>query len=261
MFNRKMNRREFLKVVVASAAAVGLSHFRFLNFGGVGTVLADNIGCDIGIPDFCNPPQDADLCSPTSSSDVCVPEQGESDECIPMSEADICDPVNPPPDICAPPDDPDVCEVPPGGPDTCMKAPDDPDICPDGGPPVGDGDICNETAPNANPDECVPAVNESDSCSVSAEPDFCRNPETGVVMHDICNPPYDSDICVENGQNVVDICDPAAGDEDQPPNVTRITSLRAHPATAALGVVAAAGAVATLIHASDNREARSKDKQ
>lgn len=249
MFNKKMDRREFLKVVVASAAAAGLSHFRFLNFGGAGAVLADNIGCDVGIPDYCNPGEDSDLCpdpNSATSSDVCVPEQMQPDECILGSEADICDPVNPPPDICAPPDDPDECEVPPGGPDTCMKEPDDPDICPDGGPPVGDGDICNETAPNANPDECVPAVNESDGCTASAEPDFCRDPDTGVVMHDLCIPEYDTDICSESGVNGIDVCAPPDDPDADPNAVRQLTTVKTRSSTATLGVVAALGAAALL---------------
>lgn len=219
MSKKKTNRREFLKAAIAGAAAAGLSHFRVLNFGGMATVLADNAGCEVGIPDYCNPGEDPDICpdpNSATSSDVCIPEQDEMDECIPMSEPDICDPVNPPPDTCMPPDDPDECEVPPGGPDTCMATPDDADICPDGGPPVGDGDVCNETAPNANPDECIPAVGESDGCTTSAEPDFCRN-ASGQVVHDICADP-DPDICYENGQNGDDICDPTGGDPDAPPN-------------------------------------------
>ncbi|MFN2282818.1 MAG: hypothetical protein ACK2UQ_00230, partial [Anaerolineae bacterium] len=176
MSDRKMNRREFLKVVIASAAVAGLNHFRFLNFGGMANVLADNVGCDVGIPDFCDPQEgNPDTCpDPNSSgSDVCVPELGEWDECLPPSDPDICDPVAPPPDLCIPPGDPDECEVPPGGPDTCMTAPDDADICPDG--PDGDGDICTLTG-DPNPDECIPSVGESDECSPEAGADFCRDP-------------------------------------------------------------------------------------
>ncbi len=249
MFSKKMDRREFLKVVVASAAAAGLSHFRFLNFGGAGTVLADYYGCTDVIPDYCDPqePGNVDTCPDpsTSSSDVCIPEQGESDECIPMSEADICDPVNPPPDICAPPADPDVCEVPPGGPDTCMTAPDDPDICPDGGAASGgDGDICSVTG-QPNPDECIPSVGESDECSPEAGADFCRDP-SGVVAYDTCLGELDPDICFENGQNVPDLCTADPYDEDLPPNVTRVTSFRTQPATTLLGAAAALGAAALL---------------
>ena len=42
MKRKTLSRREFLKAVVAGAAAGGLSHFRVLNFGGTGVVLADD---------------------------------------------------------------------------------------------------------------------------------------------------------------------------------------------------------------------------
>jgi hypothetical protein len=254
MAKKPINRREFLKTVLAGAAAAGLGHFRILNFGGAVPALAD--ACGVGVPDYCNPGEDDDLCpdpNQATSSDVCVPEQGEMDECIPTSEPDVCDAVTEPlPDICAPDiGDPDECEVPPGGPDTCMTAPDDPDICPDGGPPVGDGDICNETGPQANPDECIPAVNESDGCTASAEPDFCRDPETGQVAHDLCTPPQDEDICYENGQNTIDICDPGNNDPDADPNVVRLASLQARPGTTTVGLVAALGAAALFLRSGE----------
>ncbi len=248
MFDKKMDRREFLKVVIASAAAAGLSHFRFLNFGATGTVLADNVGCDVAIPDYCNPGEDSDICpdpNKATSSDVCIPEMGELDECTtgPVFDPDICNMTNIPPDTCLPEGDPDECEIPPGGPDTCFpQPPSTADICPDG--PQGDGDICNETAPNANADECIPAVHESDSCSASAEPDFCRLPG-GQVVHDICSPPQDPDICLEGGRNVEDICDLGAGDPDST-NALQLTAFNARSGVTPVGVVAALGVAALL---------------
>jgi len=196
MVMKHMSRRDFLKLLAAGATAAGLSHFQFLNFGGVDPALAD--ACDgIAIPDYCNPGEDPDLCPDhnAASSDVCIPEREEFDECMPdENEADVCDLTDSDPDICDEAGgDPDVCEVPPGLPDTCKKTPDDVDVCPDGF--SGDGDICNETGPQADPDECIPAVGESDGCTKSAEPDFCRNPDSGQVEHDLCNPPGDPDIC------------------------------------------------------------------
>ncbi len=249
MSDKKMNRREFLKVVIASAAAAGLSHFRFLNFGGAQTVLADNVGCDIGIPDFCDPgePGNYDTCPDpvsTSGSDVCIP-PNEPDLCDLGIDPDICDPVNPPPDICDPAAGaPDQCEVPPGGPDTCMKAADDPDICPDGGAASGgDGDICTLTG-QPNPDECIPSVGESDKCSPETGPDFCR--VGGVVVHDTCGGELDPDICYENEQNVVDICDPDAGDPDTT-NALQLTAFQARSDITTLGAVAALGAATLLL--------------
>ncbi|HOU15627.1 MAG TPA: hypothetical protein PKZ84_21190 [Anaerolineae bacterium] len=249
MFDKKMDRREFLKVVIASAAAAGLSHFRFLNFGGAQTVLADNVGCDVAIPDYCNPGEDPDICpdpNKATSSDVCIPQMMEPDECMSDPfDPNVCDMTDMPPDLCLPAPEPtDQCEIPPGGPDTCFpQPPSTADVCPDG--PGGDGDTCNETAPNANADECIPAVNESDSCSVSAEPDFCRNAE-GQVVHDICNPPQDPDICIENGRNGEDICDPGAGNPDST-NALQLTAFQARSGMATLGAVAALGAAALLI--------------
>jgi hypothetical protein len=259
MFSKKMDRREFLKIVMASAAAAGLSHFRFLNFGGVLPVLADGCGHPAGIldtcndmmVDYCNPGEDYDVCPDpnggASSSDVCVPEQGEMDECAPPSEPDICDPADSEPDICDPAAGlPDQCEVPPGGPDTCFpQPPSTADICPDGGETAGgDGDICSVTGENDNPDECIPAVNEPDLCSTDTGTDFCRNPDSGIVEPDNCDP--DPDICYEGGQNVVDICDPDNGDPDTDPNVLQLTNFNARSDMTTLGAVAALGAAALL---------------
>ncbi len=267
MFNRKMNRREFLKVVVASAAAAGLSHFRFLNFGGALPVLADGCGNPPGTPDtcndmvvdYCNPGEDYDLCPDpnggANSSDVCVP-MIEPDYCDPAIEydADLCNPPMPGEDVCAPPLEsdlcgkemsPDVCGEGPNVPDVCKKSEGNPDVCPDSGPPPGDGDICIVTGGDSSPDECIPAVGESDLCSAGTGTDFCRNPETGIVEPDNCSPPQDPDLCFEGGQNAPDICDPDSGNPDNP-NALQLTAFKARSGVATVGVVAALGAAALL---------------
>jgi hypothetical protein len=259
MFDKKMNRREFLKMVIASAAAAG----------GALPVLADGCGHPAGIPDtcnemlvdYCNPGEDTDICPDpnggASSSDVCVPQLGEPDECDPAVEydPDLCDPIIPAEDICASPSGPDVacqqamvpdvCGEGPLVPDTCDKTVGNPDVCPDSGPPPGDGDICILTGPNNNADECIPAVNEPDLCSADTGTDFCRNPDSGIVEPDICSDP-DPDICYENGQNVVDVCEPPSGDPDADPNVLQLTTFKARSGIATMGAVAALGAAALL---------------
>jgi hypothetical protein len=255
MDEKKLNRREFLKAALAAAAAVGLSHFRFLNLGGVNPVLADV--CD-SLADYCNPMEDLDICPDLNpnSADVCIPEMAEPDECMTGQDPDICAPMETEPDICAPPEIPDICEVPPAEPDTCVPQ-GNPDICPDGGPPSGDGDICNETGPQADPDECIPAVGESDGCTVSAEPDFCRDPGSGEVAHDICDPDHgDPDICMEEGRNVEDVCDPVGGDPDRDPNAIGLTSFAASSALPALGAAAAALGLAALRKRSKDEDAK-----
>jgi hypothetical protein len=47
MAKKEIGRREFLKIALGSAAAAGLSHFRFVNLGGAGPALA------IDVPDSC----------------------------------------------------------------------------------------------------------------------------------------------------------------------------------------------------------------
>lgn len=246
MVMKTMSRRDFLKWLAAGAAAAGLSHFGVLNFGGVNPVLAD--ACT-DMADYCNPGEDLDVCpdSQPGSSDVCIPEMGELDECG-GSEADTCDLTNVPPDNCnVPPGTLDQCEVPPGTPDTCNTVPDDVDVCPDA--PGGDGDACSATLPS-EPDECIPAVNEPDQCPGDAEPDFCRDPGTGQVAQDNCSPsPGDPDICWEGGQNVIDICDPGNGDDDAPPNATRVTSFQAQSVTTVLGGAAVVGAAVVALGA------------
>ncbi len=198
MFDKKINRREFLKIVVASAAAAGLSHFRFLNFGGALPVLADE--CESGQnPDTCNPsigefdicpdppPGDGDLCAPVDGSlDECVPAMGEADECnwgkndpdecpdgsntddgCVTPNPDVCDQGFGAPDICDPGnDDPDVCSIglPPDDPDECIR-PDVPDTCDPAGPPPLDPDICT---PDGMPDICAIPGQDNDTTNAVA---------------------------------------------------------------------------------------------
>ena len=247
---RLLNRREFLRVAGAATAMAGLSHFQLLNL----TFAAPQDACDPqqAVPDYCNPGEDSDICPDgnTTSSDVCIPEMGEMDECMPdMHEPDICDPA-----------EPDQCEVPPGGRDTCETTPDDVDICPDG--PDGDGDLCIPTGAGANPDECIPAVGESDEC-LQGEPDFCRPPGGGTVEHDICDPATTNpDICFENGQSVVDICEPPPGDPDSDdPNPVTLISMSAQtgmdPATL---LTLAGGATAAAVGAAALAKGKMKSK-
>jgi len=100
------------------------------------------------------------------------------------------------------------------------------------------------TGENDNPDECIPAVNEPDLCSTDTGTDFCRNPGSGIVEPDNCDP--DPDICYEGGQNVVDICDPDNGDPDTDPNVLQLTNFNARSDMTTLGAFAALGAAALL---------------
>ena len=68
MDGKKLGRREFLKLTIATAAAGGLSHFRFLNFGaGVARaqVPCEPAGQD---PDLCVSGQDPDICDPTNDN-------------------------------------------------------------------------------------------------------------------------------------------------------------------------------------------------
>jgi hypothetical protein len=245
MLNRKMDRREFLKVVVASAAAAGLSHFRFLNIGGTLPVSAqDDCAPSSGMSDICEPLEgNADTCpeppelvigqdlcvpnEPNDPADACfhvLPSGTEPDYCnIPRDETDVCDThTTPNTDNCNPETgegdlcewtgeayEVDVCDA--TSTDVCHPGAgsQNPDVCPDG--PLGDGDIC------------MPEIGETDVCyAQGGGPDLCM-PE---MAPDICNPPTDPD----------------------QPNPVRVSKLRAAPSliSPALGVVAALGAAALL---------------
>jgi hypothetical protein len=243
MLDKKMNRREFLKVVIASAAAAGLSHFRFLNFGGAVPALAmDDCTPSSGIPDICEPfegnadtcpePPELvmgqDICGPDDSVDACfhvLPSGTEMDYCnIPQDATDICDThTTPNTDNCVPTTgegdlcewtgeayEVDVCDA--ASIDVCHPGEGslNPDVCPDG--KSGDGDIC------------MPEIGEIDVCDAqSGGPDICV-PEMAP-----------------------DVCDPTAGNPDQP-NPVKVSKLRAATSlsTPTLSVVAALGAAALL---------------
>lgn len=190
MFDKKMDRREFLKVVIASAAAAGLSHFRFLNFGGALPALADDCTGPLD-PDICDPSiGEFDVCPdpPLGDGDLCAPVDGTYDECVPaVEEADECNWAKGDPDEC--PDgsgtvdecvspNPDVCNQGLAGPDICDPEHDDPDVCRMGLPPD-------------DPDECIRS-DVPDTCDPAGPPPF--DP-------DICTPDGMPDICVIPGQD------------------------------------------------------------
>jgi hypothetical protein len=132
MDNEHLERREFLRLAVATVAATALSHFRLLNPGS-GVVLAEPEGWCEGIGGL---PEYPDVCAPAIlNPDICALLY-DPDECTP-------DPANPglDPDVCAPGRDPDVCE------------------------PGTSADICYP--PNSEPDETPTAV---DLMSFTATP-------------------------------------------------------------------------------------------
>jgi len=225
MDKRTTNRREFLKLLGASVAAAGLSHFQFLNLG-VRPAFAQDMRCADPNGDQCIPQVDPDVCIEPfgGDGDVCgsldpggvdICGAGSPDECNPpKSVADICDEQDG--DICRPPDDADACEWlqtgQPEAPDKC-EPPENPDVCPDSG---GDGDVCQ---PPADPDTCEPWM-------TPPEPDSC-NPAGGDP----------------------DVCDPNDQAPDPPSTAVRLTSFGARPAQTAtitslpmLGGVAAGAA-------------------
>ncbi len=155
---KRLNRRGFLKLSIAAAAAAGLSHFRFLNLGGVKRAFAQ--GCDYGEePDLCIPQQEnIDICVPGSEPDICAPSGGDPDVCggvdpdyycsEPMS--DVCDPAG---------SDPDLCNPMASEPDECIQLEDTDYAC-----PVVGSDFCNAS----DPDLCIPWEYEPDVCDASS---------------------------------------------------------------------------------------------
>lgn len=174
MTQRKLDRRAFLKTVLASAAAAGLSHFRILNFG----------ASDAAAQDLCDPPSLPDTCIPQGSPpdpDSCYP-PGDTDYCVPagmVTDPDYCDPQYNEMDVgcageqdyCYPDDfDPDVC-LPPYEADECLPATGDvdyqctaaaADVC---DPGMQDPDLCAPWA--GETDVCVPGADEPDEPTVS----------------------------------------------------------------------------------------------
>lgn len=233
MTERKLGRREFLKLAIAAAGAAGLSHFRILNIGGADVALAqENCSSDPGGIDICTPQTgDRDVCPEgvaDPANDICDPAIDEADVCIPgtpvnqpdncTNDEDVCDPTDVPPDSCSVTTD--MCEV-PQAPDTCVP-PSDPDTC----APAG-GDYCITSPPDTTGDG-----------------DVCIQPGFG----DYCEATGAADTCVgPAGPQTPDICDPGTVDPDTPNPVT-VDSVGVETVSSALpalgGMVAALGAAA-----------------
>ena len=236
MLNKKLDRREFLKVVVAGAAAAGLSHFRFLNMGGADVVLArecepgeDPDTCTPGNTDWCIPASmdggDPDVCAPTDDNpDMCPDDSpgGDGDTCLPGIDPDYCNPNAMPvaePDMCNPDtNDPDIClgDMPPGDRDVCDPAQNEADVCI--GDEEGNGDLCTAPDPDVcevpyNTDTCL--VTGTDTCAPPVDPDICEPELAGVPgAEDSCIPDLqDPDVC-NPAASEADVCNPAANEAD-----------------------------------------------
>ena len=212
MSDRELDRREFLKLALATAAAAGLSHFRILNAGGPGVAHAGLCGGPPPrVPDYCDPTiPDPDECVPPTDPDECKPAFGDLDECTAPGDADYACAVA---DNCVPPDDPDLCStVPPAHPDVCAppddldscvpQEPADPDEC---NPPAGNldyactpGDVCDPVA--GDPDWCDPWWGHPDECMAPGDTDYQCNiaggDTCGVGDPDLCEPAYEPDECL-----------------------------------------------------------------
>jgi len=212
MSSRKLDRRTFLKLALATAAGAGLSHFRILNVGGPGVAHAGLCGGPPPRdPDYCAPmTPDPDECIPPTDPDECKPALGDVDECTAPDDidydcaaADTCDPSSDP-DICStvPPAYPDVC-APPNDLDSCVpQEPSDPDECT---PSMGDldyactpTDICSPAS--GDPDWCDPWWGHPDECTAPGDTDFQCNiagdDTCGVANPDLCEPAYEPDECL-----------------------------------------------------------------
>ena len=292
MKKKTLSRREFLKAVVAGAAAGGLSHFRVLNFGGAGVVLARE--CEPGSG------EDPDVCDPLDgNTDWCVPAEAEGgadpDYCNPTGEGtdpDMCPDTSgaEPPDICSLAADPDYCNPEIFEADTCDLVHGEPDICI--GDEEGDGDLCAPTANEA--DVCVPEWGEPDD----GTGDEC-NPAAGVVdecdpvgnLTDVCNPSigegdvcgvgdnYEKDVCIgdSNGDGDLcysdgtysdpDICAPpnesdtcsAGPEDDDVPNPVTLTSLTGTTSVLPALGAAAAGLGWAALHSARREEDEEED--
>ncbi len=178
---KKLGRREFLKMAIASAAAAGLSHFQFLNFGGAELARAqDDCNPPGGVPDTCVPEnQDPDMCwgPQFEDEDVCRAPQ-DPDECDPLGQPQVDTCLEVEPDACNPPQDPDRC-LPDLDQDMCLP-PDDPDQC---WPDYGDQDSDEVCAPPNLPDIC-------EGNPPTFDPDMCQGPSQPP---DVCLPPVDPD--------------------------------------------------------------------
>jgi hypothetical protein len=231
MPQKRIGRREFLKLAIAAAGAAGLSHFRILNIGGADVAYAQGDNCTNDgamSTDECRPPtnpSDPDTCPEgmqngpdmcdelTDSTDACIPALVEPDECIVLVSVDVCKTGS---DVCEAPPPPSTSDdcIPGSSPDVCVLAfpgPDE-DVCPDA--PNGDGDICYANGVS-DPDICPPGPPTEDSC-----------------------PPPDGG---------TDLCQPSVDNPDNPNPVT-VSSIDVESASSALpalgGVIAVLGAAA-----------------
>jgi hypothetical protein len=158
MPKRKIGRREFLKLAIASTAAAGLSHFRVLNIGGTDVALAQGPCTPPDEPDVCEA-ADPDECLIPDDTDFCFQEFGDQDVCN-ISEPLYVDQCGEPggagtiTDICEEdPGDPDICYN-PGNIDTCT--PPDTDLCVD--PGGGGGQVPDTCVPPGDPDDPNPVT-------------------------------------------------------------------------------------------------------
>ena len=209
MTKKEIGRREFLKIVLGSAAAAGLSHFRILNVGGAPSA-GDQCGLLRSADGWCI---QEDLCTPNDPDgrDTCWPQEGdpdvcnteEIDVCMPPSDPDQCTVAGDPdyecatpgadtcgtqnPDLCWPAHDRDQC-LPPEDEDNCSEA--SPDECSAAGDPdydCGEGDSCQAQ----DPDLCAPDRSEDECGTVVGDPDY----DCGYIVADACLPESDPDLC------------------------------------------------------------------
>ncbi len=183
MEENQIGRRKFIKLTVATAAAAGLSHFRFLN-AGVRRAYADqDIDCLPPDPDICEPhAMNPDSCKPQNGDeDICMSGFHDEDYCSTSAsppEPDVCDPPATPEadyqcrapgaDQCIPGVDPDLCEAAPGDEDVCIPGAD-----PDYGCGVVSADFCEPAT--GDPDLCDPLHGERDECD-PPDPDPADDP-------------------------------------------------------------------------------------
>ena len=193
MEDKRLGRREFLKLAIASAAATGLTHFQFLN-----------IAAQEAIPqEIC----DADECVPGQVPDICQPQPGGS--------VDVCAPN-------AVPTEPDLCYIAAGVtyPDMCDPGVGDVDVC---SPAVSPPDECVSTG---DQDFCDGGQDSTDICAAGQDlQDTCPDPGAQGSEGDACLIGYpDPDWC-HDGQPDNDICDPAAGEPDVTPTAVTLSGL------------------------------------
>lgn len=247
MPQRKIGRREFLKLAIAAAGAAGLSHFRILNIGGADVAYAGQCGAEA-----------QDLCNPPSAPDDCTAPPVDPDECkIGGGDPDLCSGQPGDPDLQCPSagndtcttTDPDLCDALAGEADECLM-PDDLDSCIPGNP--SDPDTCDPNPPVWNMDyQCDPTG--GDTCTPPPDPDWCDPwvgwvdeclPALGDRDYNCDDPMTDPDICVVGDPDLCepafepDECNPPQDDVDLP-NAVKIASLKTRAGTSPVALVAA----------------------